>query len=186
MATAWTPGSSKSGPPSGTAGGDLAGSYPNPSVAAVTTTTGPTSLVVGAVADGQFLKRNGATIIGAAGGGGLASVASTGNAGYTLVNGTGTILSYTTPNDGALHPVVVTFAAHLAGANGGETNFNIGGSAVQVLMASQFGVTGWFTTFGVGGFDVVMSLPANTAVTITQDGSMTVGSGILYIQILSA
>lgn len=68
MATAWTPGSSKSGPPSGTAGGDLAGTYPNPSVAAVTTTTGPTSLVVGAVADGQFLKRNGANIIGAAAG----------------------------------------------------------------------------------------------------------------------
>lgn len=66
MATAWTPGSSKSGPPSGTAGGDLAGTYPNPAVAAVTTTTGPTSLVVGAVADGQFLKRNGATLIGAA------------------------------------------------------------------------------------------------------------------------
>lgn len=33
-------------------------------------TGGPTTLVMGAVADGQFLKRSGATIVGAAGGGG--------------------------------------------------------------------------------------------------------------------
>lgn len=118
--------------------------------------------------------------------GGLASVASTGNAGYTLINGTGTILSYTTPNDGALHPVVVTFAAHLAGASGGDTNFNIGGTSVQALMGSQLGAAGWFTAVGVGGGDVVMSLPANTAVTITQDQPLGAGSGILYIQILSA
>lgn len=47
-----------------TAGGDLGGTYPSPSVAALTTTTGPTSLVIGAVADGQFLARSGSTIIG--------------------------------------------------------------------------------------------------------------------------
>lgn len=36
----------------------------------VRTTTGPTSLPLGAVADGEFLKRVGATIVGAAGAGG--------------------------------------------------------------------------------------------------------------------
>jgi hypothetical protein len=50
--------------PSGVAGGDLGGTYASPSVAALTTTTGPTSLVIGAVADGQTLVRSGATIIG--------------------------------------------------------------------------------------------------------------------------
>lgn len=65
------------GPPSGAAGGDLGGTYPNPSVAAITTTTGPTSLVVGAVADGEFLKRVGATIVGAAPGGGGGSITTT-------------------------------------------------------------------------------------------------------------
>jgi hypothetical protein len=51
--------------PTGAAGGDLSGSYPLPAVKALTTTTGPTSLVVGAVANGEFLKRVGSTLVGA-------------------------------------------------------------------------------------------------------------------------
>ena len=50
--------------PTGAAGGDLAGTYGSPSVAAVTTTTGPTSLTIGAVADGEFLVRTGSTLVG--------------------------------------------------------------------------------------------------------------------------
>ena len=51
-------------------GGDLTGSAPNPTVTqarGLRETTGPTTLAMGAVADGEFLKRSGSTITSAAG-----------------------------------------------------------------------------------------------------------------------
>jgi hypothetical protein len=50
--------------PSGTASGDLSGTYPSPSVSAITTTAGPISLPIGSITDGQVLQRSGGSIVG--------------------------------------------------------------------------------------------------------------------------
>lgn len=74
--------------PSGPAGGDLSGTYPNPVVSQV---------------DGLALGSEALTVaLGA-----MALQGTTGDAGYTLVNGTGVIISWTAPNDGNMHRVMV-------------------------------------------------------------------------------
>lgn len=55
-------------------GGQLGGTATTPDVRGLRETAGPTLLTLGNVADGQFVKREGATLVGAAAGGGTAAL----------------------------------------------------------------------------------------------------------------
>jgi len=51
-------------PPSGSAAGQLGGTYPDPDVRGLRETSGPTLLTLGSISDGQFLRRSGTTVVG--------------------------------------------------------------------------------------------------------------------------
>jgi molybdopterin-binding protein len=118
--------------------------------------------------------------------GALGLVAATGTAGYALVNGTGTILSWTAPNDGQPHRVQI-FANKII--TGGTES----GGAIQVAFTDLSGTSRTETIFpgGQTGFQVssapaalTLLVKANTAVSITQSSNLTgAATSTLYPEI---
>lgn len=142
-----------------TAGGDLGGTYPNPKVAAITETSGPTSLVAGTIADGQFLKRVGSTLVSA-----LAPVTS-------VFGRTGAVVA----TSGDYTAAQVTNAADKSSASNqvftGQVNSNTGMRANAATVGIGYGV-------GAGSNTTVTQANAfTTGVTAnTMSGVITVTS----------
>ena len=137
---------------SGPAGGDLAGTYPSPSVAAMTETSGPTSLALGAIADGEVLIRTGATVVGSPG------LPPSGAAGGDLLN--------TYPN-----PTVAAITE-----TGSGTSLVVGaiadGQALVRTGATVVGSAG-LPPIGSASGDLTGSYPGPTVAAITETGSGT-------------
>lgn len=116
---------------------------------------------------------------------GLTLQGTTGVGGYTLVNGTGTVFTYTTPNDGLMHRIL-TFANKVVGSTetGGAiwvtfTPMSGAGTHVQIFNG---GAAGGFQTIGNGAF-ITLLVAANTAVAITQNTALTGGASTLWAEI---
>lgn len=112
----------------------------------------------------------------------LQQQAATANAGYTLINGTGTIISWTTPNDGNNHRFMVV----------GElvVTSNQTGGAILLSFTSPDVVARQRTLYAGGLTAALQVLPVttfiaapNTSVIINQNSAQTVGASVLWVEI---
>lgn len=109
-------------------------------------------------------------------------VASTGASGYTLVNGTGNVFTWTAPSDGALHRVLLL-------ATIGVTSATTGGQ-MQLSGTNPAGTTGnqqFFSTQGTGNHETQLSMQveAGTTVTLSQNTAMTAGAAVLWADLIA-
>lgn len=113
----------------------------------------------------------------------LAKQAATPAAGFTLVNGTPTILTWTPPNDGLMHRVQLW----------GDVNVSAGttGGLIQIHMTDQGGTAGTLQmdagSHAGTGFFVSASrnllIQGGSTLTISQDSALTAGTAAFYAEI---
>lgn len=115
---------------------------------------------------------------------GLQKVAATPVAGVALVNGTPNIVSWTAPNDGQLHRVLVMSSQQVTTA---ET-----GGAVAFDFTAPSGTARAFTIFAAaqptGDFSNFQGLlvKANTTAVLTQSSALTAGAATVWCEIWAA
>ena len=114
---------------------------------------------------------------------GMSLVAATPVAGYTLVNGTGTIISWTPPNDGLLHRAVCVNTLDVtSGETGGliQVTFKApdGTSSTQQLQAA-----GQTTGIHAGSLNLPGIVQAGQAVTVAQNSALSGGAAVFWCEI---
>ena len=105
----------------------------------------------------------------------LYPAATTGAAGYVLVNGTGTIISVTAPNDGNLHLCIVSGLLHITTIIvGGQIVYGVPGDYTNTLLAGSEG-TGWVAAGGVA-----ITMQPGTTLNMVQNTAVSSGAAVLY------
>jgi hypothetical protein len=165
-------------PPSGPAGGDLGGSYPNPTVVKVTESSGPDDLTIGAIGNAQFVKRSINSLVGATA---VTSIAATD--GSIVTAGTPAAPTIATGALNAIataHPPVAAVAMNtqkLTGLAAGTTN---GDSVRFEQLATAGPITSVFSRTGVvaaAASDYTLAqIAAGTNHTLALSGGTVMGS----------
>jgi hypothetical protein len=156
---------------------------PNTFNGPVETTTINGNLVVNDDGTGNYGKINGSAP--------MTVVAATTTAGYTLVNATGTILTWTAPNDGKLHRAKLFYIEHVTSnkTGGGITFGSLSGAGNGTLTPD--GAAGWQTVqaggeaAGARAAENVMELivGAGNTIYLYQNSAMSAGASVAWAEI---
>jgi hypothetical protein len=140
-------------------------------------TPAPARLAVGAVNN----------VVGVSGGSpawqpGFTLQAQTAAAGVSLINGTQTLASWTTPNDGNIHHFIATAYVYATSTmTGGQINNAFtdlaGNAASWSFISGGVAAGGWSSDY------MILMCKANTTVTITQSTAMTAGAAKCWAEI---
>lgn len=118
--------------------------------------------------------------------GGLALQAATPVGGYALVNGTGPVISWTAPADGAVHTVVVAaFARVTLAETGGQVNLSWtdpGGTPASGVALPGGKAAGIVTP----NFPMVLPVQAGSTVSVSQGTALTAGAATAWAEIWGA
>ena len=114
---------------------------------------------------------------------GIVKQAATAAAGYTLINGTGTVISWTAPSDGALHRFIIYATLYVTSAEtGGEIEFTYtapNGTNVTLELFSPNQGAGNVPPDNASLF----VMEAGGTVSVNQTGGLSAGAATLWAEI---